>query len=286
MKCKYCGADVTLDDHFCPHCGRAVEQAQRHQEEMQQYEAEFEQTKKAAMDKISVTSGGGTAVGIRLALICALIAALIWMFVSLDPYMLNERREKRAAAKNHEAYTEQMETYLGDRDYAAFSAFCDTHKLDYNNDYKEYRYIIYEAFNFKSIYRGLLEAAYAVKGSQNLYYAGKLSDNLNNFYEQAAQDSYKYAENVQRTGEVYEEMEEELGVLLKKYLKLSDEETASLKGLSKSRRTVVIEQALDKVIIERTGTGLNGFHGAELPQPEKQEPDSEELDSKEPDSQE
>lgn len=271
MKCKYCGADVTLDDHFCPHCGRAVEQAQRHREEMKQYEAEFEQTKKAALDRISVTSGGGTAVGIRLALICALIAALIWMTVSLDPYMLNERREKRAAAKNHDAYTEQMETYLGDRDYVAFSVFCDTHKLDYNDDFKEYRYIIYEASYFKNIYRGLLEAAYADTGSQNLYYAGELSRYLNDFYEQASSDNYKYAENVQRTGEVYEEMEEELGVLLRRYLKLSDEEAASLKELSKSRRTVLIEQALDKVIMERTGTGLNGFHGAELPQPDLEE---------------
>ena len=66
-------------------------------------------------------------------------------------------------------------------------------------------------------------------------------------------------------------MEEELGVLLRRYLKLSDGEAASLKELSKSRRTVLIEQALDKVIMERTGTGLNGFHGAELPQPDLEE---------------
>ena len=46
MKCKYCGGDVSLDDHFCQHCGRPVDQAQRHQKEMEQFETEFEETKK------------------------------------------------------------------------------------------------------------------------------------------------------------------------------------------------------------------------------------------------
>ena len=45
MKCKYCGGDVTLNDHFCPNCGRPVDQAQRHQKEMREYETEFEETK-------------------------------------------------------------------------------------------------------------------------------------------------------------------------------------------------------------------------------------------------
>ena len=61
MKCKYCGGDVTLDDHFCPHCGRPVDQSQRHHQEMKQYETEFEETRQEALEKISVSSGGGTA---------------------------------------------------------------------------------------------------------------------------------------------------------------------------------------------------------------------------------
>ena len=52
MKCKYCGGDVSLDDHFCQHCGRPVDQAQRHRMEMEQYETEFEETKQEALEKI------------------------------------------------------------------------------------------------------------------------------------------------------------------------------------------------------------------------------------------
>ena len=95
MKCKYCGGDVTLNDHFCPHCGRPVDQAIRHQKEMREYETEFEETKQEAINKISVSSAGGTAVGIRLAMIVALTIAFIWMLISLNSYDINERKERK-----------------------------------------------------------------------------------------------------------------------------------------------------------------------------------------------
>lgn len=266
MKCKYCGGDVTLSDHFCPHCGRPVDQAQRHQTEMRQYEAEFEETKKEAIDKIAVSSGGGTAVGIRLAVIVALIAGIVWMMVYFEPYNANERMEKRNAAKNYNEYVEQMETYLADRDYIALSVFSSQHQLDYNDDYKLYREILYGANDYKSVYKGILEAAFATKDTTNMYYASELSKNLNRFYDQIKNDSMqRYAEDPDKTAAVYSEMEEELQVLLKKYIGLTEEEAKSLRDLSRSRRTVLIEQKLDEKIVSATGKGLSQMKKEELP---------------------
>ena len=42
--------------------------------EMEQYETEFEETRQEALEKISVASGGGYPVGIRLAVICAAVS--------------------------------------------------------------------------------------------------------------------------------------------------------------------------------------------------------------------
>ena len=266
MKCKYCGGDVSLNDHFCPHCGRPVDQAQRHQKEMRQYETEFEETKKEAMDKIAVSSGGGTAVGIRLAAIVVLIVAIAWMALNLNNYSINERREKRAAKKNYDAYVAQMETYLDDRDYSALSVFCDQHMLDYNEDYRQYREIIYGADAYRYVYRGVLEVAYATEDTRNLYYAEELSKNVNRFYEQVNSDSYlRYSKDPDRTTAVYEEMEKDLQILLQRYLGLTDEEAAALKNLSKSKRTVLIEEYLDKQIVSKTGRGLSEIRETELP---------------------
>ena len=269
MKCKYCGGDVTLNDHFCPNCGRPVDQAQRHQKEMREYEKEFEETKQQAMNKLAANSGGGTAVGIRLAIIAALVFLLFWMVINLDSYNMNQKREKKAAAKNYEAYVEQIDQYLADRDYTQLAVFANKHELDMNDKYEDYRYIFYAASDYKNIFEGLLETAYIGKDTRNLYYAERLSDHINRFYENILSDSYtRFPENSEKTEAAYSEMEADLAVLLQKYLHLTKEETDSLRELTKSRRTVLIEQALDQKIVSVTGVGLSEMNKVELPEVE------------------
>ena len=257
MKCIYCGGDVTLDDHFCPHCGRPVDQAQRHQMEMDQYETEFEETKQEALEKISAASGGGRAVGIRLAVICLLIAALVFMAANFDPYTVNERREKNLAKKNYDAYIAQMEEYLENRDYMAFGSFCRKHQLDYNDDFKGYRGIISASQDFNNIYRGMQELAFVTESRmKNNYYLQEISKYVNSFYEDTGSEYFlRYSQDPERTKAIVGEMEQELAVLMQRYLGLSKEETESLRDLTKSKRTVLIEQALDKTLSEIAGNG-------------------------------
>ena len=225
--------------------------------EMEQYEAEFEETKQEALEKISVASGGGFPVGIRLAIIGALIAALVFMFANFDPYTVHERKEQRAAKKNYDAYVAQMEDYLGNRDYATFSAFCRKHQLDYNKDYRNYRTIINAAMYYNSIYRALQELAFMTRDRADRgYYVKELSKYVNNFYEGVGDDRYlDREEDPERVQEVTGEMEADLKVLFERYLGLSKEEADSLRELTQSKRTVLIEQALDKTLSDLTGNG-------------------------------
>ena len=267
MKCKYCGGDVTLQDHFCPHCGRPVDQAIRHQKEMREYETEFEATKREAINKISVSSGGGTAVGIRLAIIVALTIALIWMLINLNSYDINQRKEKRLANANYDAYVEQIEQYIADRDFVALSRFENKHNLDWNDKYKEYRDIFYAASSYEYIYRGILETAFLLKDARSLYYAENLSENVNRFYEQILSDRSTYSDaDPGKTEAAYNEMEQDMLTLLQKYLHISKEDADSMRELSKSRRKVLIEQALDARIVGITGVGLSEMKAAELPE--------------------
>jgi len=267
MKCKYCGGDVTLQDHFCPHCGRPVDQALRHQKEMREYETEFEETKREAINKISVSSGGGTAVGIRLAIIVALTIALIWMLINLNSYDINQRKEKRLANANYDAYVEQIEQYIADRDFVALSRFENKHNLDWNDKYKEYRDIFYAASSYEYIYRGILETAFLLKDARSLYYAENLSENVNRFYEQILSDRSTYSDaDPGKTEAAYNEMEQDMLTLLQKYLHISKEDADSMRELSKSRRKVLIEQALDARIVGITGVGLSEMKAAELPE--------------------
>ena len=45
MKCKYCGGNLTLEQAYCPHCGRPNEEAAQHVKDMEHYKSNFEDTK-------------------------------------------------------------------------------------------------------------------------------------------------------------------------------------------------------------------------------------------------
>lgn len=263
MKCKYCGGDVSLDDHFCPHCGRPVDQSQRHQREMEQYETEFEETKQEALEKVSVSSGGGTAVGIRLAAMVFLVIAIVAATIQLDPYNAAKRKAERDVKKHLTQYTQDVETYLENRDYAALDAFVTLHDLNDNDQFREYSEIFQAAGEYVRIYQGLQEFAFADEDSGYQYNLKNLSRNYNSFYESVNRDRhYTWTQDPERTEEVCAQMEEDLAILVQRYLGLTKEETDSFRGLSDSRRTVILEQAIDQKLTQKTGAGLSEMEEA------------------------
>ena len=50
MKCKYCGGNLTLEQAYCPHCGRPNEEAAQHVKDMEHYKSNFEDTKSVTYD--------------------------------------------------------------------------------------------------------------------------------------------------------------------------------------------------------------------------------------------
>ena len=50
MKCKYCGGNLTLEQAYCPHCGRPNEEAAQHVKDMEHYKSNFEDTKSAVYE--------------------------------------------------------------------------------------------------------------------------------------------------------------------------------------------------------------------------------------------
>ena len=257
MKCKYCGGDVTLDDHFCPHCGRPVDQSQRHHQEMKQYETEFEETRQEALEKISVSSGGGTAVGIRLAAIVVLVIAIVAAFIRLDPYYAAERRAARDVRKHFAEYKEDVDTFLADRDYLALDSFIKVHDLNDNKQFREYSEIFSAVGTYTRIYHGLQQLAYSNSDTNYLYSLQTLSRNYNEFYEAMNGRHYSWTEDIEKTEAAVAEMEADLAVLVQKYLGLTKEETDSLRSLSDSKRVILLESAIDEKLTQKAGISLS-----------------------------
>ena len=57
MKCPGCGANLGLEDQFCPYCGTANPHARQHQAEMQNFRHEFEKTRDRVEERANRFAG-------------------------------------------------------------------------------------------------------------------------------------------------------------------------------------------------------------------------------------
>ena len=120
VNCKNCGAPLSLNDAYCPHCGKPNELAKRHIRDMQQFRGEFEETKEEVIRQTRRIS----AVSVRIALISVMIvlSILCYIFGSNAWSMIRNagRRNSRANAEEHLARIEEMLQNEEYRDLAAY----------------------------------------------------------------------------------------------------------------------------------------------------------------------
>ena len=62
MKCPHCGAQIGLEEKYCPFCGLPNEFARKHQEDMDRYEQEFQQTQSEVYQKTRHSLDSKTAI--------------------------------------------------------------------------------------------------------------------------------------------------------------------------------------------------------------------------------
>ena len=116
MKCKNCGAELTMLEKFCPNCGTPNEQSQQHIKDMEYYEHEFSDTQKEVVRNSKwfikyiapVTS-----------LVIAGIAAVIVTIQAnhLWGYNLAEQKQKKYNQTHEQEIKEHLQTLLDNGQY-------------------------------------------------------------------------------------------------------------------------------------------------------------------------
>lgn len=116
MKCKNCGAELTMLEKFCPNCGTPNEQSQQHIKDMEHYEHEFSDTQKEVVRNSKwfikyiapVTS-----------LVIAGIAAVIVTIQAnhLWGYNLAEQKQKKYNQTHEQGIKEHLQTLLDNGQY-------------------------------------------------------------------------------------------------------------------------------------------------------------------------
>ena len=136
MKCPYCGGNLSLEDETCPHCGRLNEQALQHVKDMKHYKGEFEHTKK----HVYIATNRYTKVVVRVVIIAVLFFVIIVLHNLGERSYSIVRSIGQYQSRRHAAeYMKQLDQYIEEEDFAAFTAFCNGQKIDcYEEPYTRY----------------------------------------------------------------------------------------------------------------------------------------------------
>lgn len=257
MKCQYCGGDISLEDRICPHCGRLQENAVRHEEEMERYEAAFENTRREVLARSTHNTRG---IGVRLLVILLLIAGSVILFANSDSWAVRSARREREANANLEAFTERIGQYLEERDYEGLASFSDYYELQYNDNYKKYYTILWACDEYADVCKSLMAFVYLdsqKKAAGELdYRAEGLPKYLTQYYEATEPGEYGWNTRIDKelTEKVIAAMDADLAGLLTAHLGIPPEEASAMRGLTEGRRTVLIEEAENARIQEQRET--------------------------------
>ena len=85
MKCKYCGVNLTLEQAYCPHCGRPNEEAAQHVKDMEHYKSNFEDTKSDVYE----VAEKNTEIMSHMIIITVLVILCVGVFIAVIIVMKN-----------------------------------------------------------------------------------------------------------------------------------------------------------------------------------------------------
>lgn len=120
MKCKYCGGNLTLEQAYCPHCGRPNEEAAQHVKDMEHYKSNFEDTKSDVYE----VAEKNTEIMSHMIIITVLVILCVVVFVvSARSWSIHRGLLQFDAGIRQGSYMKQMEQYLEDEDYIGYQLF-------------------------------------------------------------------------------------------------------------------------------------------------------------------
>lgn len=234
VNCKNCGAPLSLDEAVCSHCGTANPEAQEHLKKLAQLNKDYQKTKFEVVTEVKKNKKG---YGVLTILIVVLLANLFLIPMHASSYSIADaliaRRKPNAEVK------EILSGYIESKDYERFVVTYDKYCNDYRS-YQEYSRFYYQAYNYLRIKEYVTDYFFA----KDLY-----MDALVN----SCQEITDFKENYEHTlkyssDDVYieeiKEMNEDLDLFMRTYLKVNDADIEKMSTMSESELLVLISERL------------------------------------------
>lgn len=244
MKCRKCGANLSIDDERCLFCGAENTFAVKHRKEMRHFTKEFHETKAEVMHK-SKRLNQWT---VKITLIAVLIAASLGLLIFNDNiYSFGRFLNERKINANLDWYKAQLDTLEENRDYIALACFWEDYDLSDCDNLDEYEMVVRCCSSFRFVYQYTMDIATI---EETDYYshedrAGNAADNVNYVYEYSKKKEYYDEEQYSRRHQAcMNDLVEDMEAFIQTYYGLSDEEIESFSELSDAKRQVLMEEGV------------------------------------------
>ena len=236
VNCKNCGAPLTLNDAFCPHCGTPNPEAQEHLKKLQQLDQRFED---ASLEVAAEVRKSRKGYGILLILVMLLLANLVIFVMHGMTYDIAER--VIASKMSETEIKAKLDEFLDAGEYIEMDLFMDKFSLSYR-DYEDYRKISYLAG-----YQSRMTDAM----TQYLYGTENYGDPLIRTCQAVADYEEEYVrlskrDNSEKVLFHAEKINTEVNGFLRNYLGLSDEDIVGIKDMNESSLLILVNERLAK----------------------------------------
>ena len=235
MKCEHCGANLRMEDAFCPYCGTENPFAKQHRADMERFTEDYKKTREEVLTKSRQFNHKNFK--ITLTAITIAMAAVLMLLVVFNDSLCYDH-ERATALRESSSYTEELKELIAHDDYLAVYELMYSKKMNvyYGEGLYEFSDVKSASYNYAEIFEDLLTAQ--DPSSYSKYAASYISDALKTFY------SDRYADEHEEYIQTYlDHLMRDVNLMLKTYLKLNDDEIALLPELSDAERTLLIEEA-------------------------------------------
>ncbi len=236
VNCKNCGAPLSLNDAFCPHCGTPNPEAQEHLKRLQQLDQRFED---ASLEVAAEVKKSRKGYGILMILVMLLLANLVIFVMHFASYDIANRI---IAGKVSETEIKaKLDEFLDAGDYIEMDLFMNKFSLSYR-DYEDYSKISYLA----TYQNRMIETM-----TQYLYGTDSYGDPLIRTCQAVADYEEEYArlskrDNSEKVLFHAEKINTEINGFLRNYLGLTEEDIAGIKDMNESSLLILVNERLAK----------------------------------------
>ena len=248
MKCPHCGAQVGLEDKYCPFCGLPNEFAKKHQEDMDRYQQEFQQTQSDVYQKTRRFTELTVPLTVVFVLIILNIGAYIFVSKSWEIGSSLQKQEIHPHLTEHQ---ENIDTYIQNGEFCGLSSYYSQNSLYYEDEFDKYNALIRASDSYRDIYRILVDTSnyypnYYFDDDEISHTITTLARDIHDIFNLEENYSYNKEEYfTDETNAALVDLRTQTKAVLVAYAGLTSEEADALPDLSTTKQKEYLERGLE-----------------------------------------